>query len=119
MQRYAITFRVRPGTEDQVKDLLANYDPPAWETPDGTRLLGTSIFIKDGVVVRMMEIDGNLPSVMAHLAAQPSIRELERRLDEFLLEPRDLSTPQGAQAFFRGAMMEHVTTRVASFEARS
>jgi len=114
MQRYAITFRIKPGTEDAVRDLLANYDPPAWEAPDGTRLLGTSIFMKDGVVVRMMEIDGSLPAAMAHLARQPSIQKLERELDAYLVEPRDLSTPQGAQSFFRNAMMQHVTTRMAT-----
>ncbi|MFC7621304.1 SchA/CurD-like domain-containing protein [Microlunatus sp. GCM10028923] len=117
MQRYAIMFRVRPGTEDQVKELLAGYEPPEWVTPDGARLLGTSIFIKDGLVVRMMEVDGPLPSIMAHLARQPSIQQLERDLDPFLAEPRDLSTPEGARAFFGRAMMEHVTTRVATLEA--
>lgn len=117
MQRHAITFRVRPGTADRVKTLLSTYDPPEWVTPDGARLLGTSVFIKDDVVVRVMEIDGDLRSVMAHLATQPSVRQLERDLDQYLLEPRDLSTPQGAGAFFRKAMMEHVTTRVAAREA--
>jgi len=116
MQRYAIIFGVRPGTEQRVRELLTGYPPPTWETPDGTRLLGTSIFMKDSVVVRMMEIDGSLPSVMAHLAAQPSIQELERQLDQFLAEPRDMSSPEGARAFFGRAMMDHVTTRVATFE---
>ena len=116
MERYAISFQVKPGTEAVVKDLLANYSPPEWTTPDGARLLGTSIFMKDGLVVRMMEIDGSLPRVMAHLARQPAIQELERKLDEFLVEPRDMSSPAGARAFFQKAMMEHVTTRVAVFE---
>jgi hypothetical protein len=116
MQRYAICFQVKPGTEAVVKELLATYTPPEWVTPDGARLLGTSIFMKDGLVVRMMEIDGPLPRVMAHLARQPAIQELERKLDEFLVEPRDMSSPAGARAFFQQALMEHVTTRVAVFE---
>ena len=116
MQRYAIMFRIKPGTESQVKDLLANYEPPEWVTPDGARLLGTSIFVKDGLVVRMMEVDGPLPSIMAHLARQPSIRQVEADLDPFLAEPRDLSTPEGAKAFFGRAMMDHVTTRFATTE---
>ncbi|MET9294798.1 SchA/CurD-like domain-containing protein [Streptomyces sp. NPDC003077] len=115
MERYAIGFQVKPGTEAVVKDLLAGYSPPEWITSGGDRLLGTSIFMKDGLVVRVMEIDGSLPRVMAHLARQPAIQELERRLDEFLVEPRDLSSPAGARAFFQKAMMEHVTTRVAVF----
>lgn len=116
MQRYAIMFRIKPGTQDQVKELLATYQPPEWVTPDGARLLGTSIFIKDDLVVRVMEVDGPLPSIMAHLARQPSIRQLEADLDPYLAEPRDLSTPEGARAFFGKAMMEHVTTRVAEIE---
>lgn len=116
MERYAITFRIKPGTVDQVKNLLASYAPPDGVTPDGTRLLSTSVFVKDDVVVRMMEIDGNLASVMAHLAEQPSVQSLEHQLDQYLAEPRDVSTPEGAQSFFRRAMMEHVTTRVATFE---
>jgi len=116
MQRYAITFQIKPDTVEQVKNLLASYVPPTWVTPDGTRLLSTSVFVKDDRVVRMMEIDGSLASVLAHLARQPSVQQLERQLDQYLAEPRDISTPEGAQSFFRRAMMAHVTTRVATFE---
>lgn len=116
MERYAITFEVKPGSEGAVRELLTTYAPPEWVTPDGARLLGTSIFMKDGLVVRMMEIDGSLPRIMAHLARQPAIQELERKLDEHLVEPRDMSSPAGARAFFQRAMMDHVTTRVAVFE---
>ncbi|GAA3383112.1 SchA/CurD-like domain-containing protein [Cryptosporangium minutisporangium] len=117
MQRHAITFRVKAESVDAVRELLANYEPPEWTAPDGTRLLGTSIFLKGDTVVRVMDIEGSLPSVMAHLAQQPSIQALERALDPHLAEPRDLSTPEGARAFFGAAMMEHVTTRVATFAA--
>ncbi|MFE7130738.1 SchA/CurD-like domain-containing protein [Streptomyces sp. NPDC057638] len=116
MERYAISFHVKPGTEEVVRDLLATYTPPEWVTPDGARLLSTSIFMKDGLVVRFMEIDGALPRVMAHLARQPGIQELERKLNDYLVEPRDMTSPAGARAFFQKAMMEHVTTRSAVFE---
>lgn len=113
MQRYAITFEIKPGSEEAVRRLLAGYEPPEWVTADGTRLLSTSIFMKGTTVVRVLEIDGNLQSVMAHLAGQPSIQQLERELNEHLVVPRDMSSPEGAKAFFRTAIMEHVTTRVA------
>ncbi|WP_175408229.1 SchA/CurD-like domain-containing protein [Streptomyces sp. TRM64462] len=116
MERHAICFKVKPGSEETVRDLLANYSPPEWTTPDGARLLGTSVFMQDGLVVRFVEIDGSLPRVMAHLARQPAVQELERKLDEFLVEPRDMSSPDGARAFFQKALMDHVTTRVAVFE---
>lgn len=113
MQRHAITFQIKPGSEAAVRELLATYDPPEWDTPDGARLVSTSIFMKDTTVIRVVEIDGSLPSVMAHLSRQPSIQKLERALDPHLAVPRDLSTPDGARAFFMTAIMEHVTTRVA------
>jgi hypothetical protein len=113
MQRYAITFQIKPGSEAAVKELLSAYDPPEWVTPDGTRLLSTSIFMKGTTVIRVIEIDGALPSVMAHLAKQPSIQQLERELDQHLAVPRDMSSPEGARAFFLSALMDHVTTRVA------
>src|SRR5690349_7500767 len=111
MQRHAVMFRIKPGTEDKVRKLLSTYAPPEWVTPDGTRLLSTSIFIKDGLVIRMIEIDGNLPAVMAHLGRQPSVQKLERELDQYLLDKRDVTSPEGARAFFQRALMEHVTTR--------
>lgn len=113
MQRYALTFTIKPEYADQVKKLLAQYEPPTSVTDDGARLVSTSIFVKGDTVVRFFEIEGALPSVMRHLAASPSIRRLEHDLDPFLAEPRDLSTPEGARAFFGTAMMEHVTTRFA------
>ncbi|MEU4403262.1 SchA/CurD-like domain-containing protein [Streptosporangium sp. NPDC023963] len=113
MQRYAITFQIRPGAEAAVRELLSSYAPPEWETPDGTRLLSTSIFMKDTTVIRVIEIDGNLPSVMAHLSRQPGIQRLERELDAYLAVPRDMSSPEGARSFFLSALMDHVTTRVA------
>lgn len=116
MQRYAITFRVKPESIEKVRELLSSYRPPEWVTPDGTRLLGTSIFMKDDVVVRVIEIEGNLPSVMVHLARQPSIQALERELDQHLAEPRDMRSSKGARAFFQKAMMQHVATRTAEFE---
>lgn len=113
MQRYALTFRVKPGSQERVRQLLADYEPPQWRSDDGALLLGTSIFMKDDLVVRFVEVEGNIGRVMAHLSKQPSIQKLERDLDEHLLEPRDMSTPQSARAFFERAMMEHVTTRTA------
>ena len=118
VQRFALMFRIKPGTEDKVRDLLANYSRPEGVAADGTRLLSTSVFMKDGVVVRMIEIDGDLPGLTAHLSQEPAIQAVEAELDNYLVDEdrRDASTPDGARAFFRQAMMEHVTTRRAGQE---
>jgi hypothetical protein len=74
MPRLAIMFRVRPGTEDKVRELLANYPAPKWTAADGTRLVSTSVFMKDGIVVRMIDIDGNVPGLVAHIARSRTSR---------------------------------------------
>ncbi|MEU2338217.1 TcmI family type II polyketide cyclase [Streptomyces sp. NPDC006654] len=114
MQRYAVTFRVRPGTEEDVANLLASYDPPNPEIDAETRLLSTSVFMKDQQIVRMIEFEGDFRKVMAHLSQDPSIQYVEQELDKYLVEEdrRDMSNPQGAKEFFARAMMRTVTTRV-------
>src|SRR5437764_232648 len=110
MQRYAVTFRVRPETEEAVIQLLANYDPPDPIIDDETRLLSTSVFMKDGQVVRMIEFEGEFPKIMARLAQDPNIQYVERELDKYLVEEdkRDMSTPEGARKFFQRAIMKTV-----------
>lgn len=114
MQRLAVTFRVKPGTEDAVRQLLATYEPPVQEIDENTRLISTSVFMRGGVVVRMIEFEGAFPRVMAHLSQEKSIQQVERELDNYLVDEdkRDMSTPEGARAFFQKAMMETVTTRI-------
>ncbi|MBP2708281.1 hypothetical protein JOL79_31330 [Microbispora sp. RL4-1S] len=113
LQRLAIMFRIKPGTEDKVKDLLANYSAPEYVAADGTRMVSTSVFMKGQTVVRMIEIDGNVPALMAHLSQDPNIQHVELELDKYVVEEdrRDASTPEGAREFFFRMGMEHVTTR--------
>ena len=42
MQRYALAFTVKPGTEQQVADILTSYGRPVTEIDENTRLLGTT-----------------------------------------------------------------------------
>ena len=113
MERYALAFTVKPGTEQQVADILSGYGRPASEIDDTTRLLGTTVFMQGNLVVRVLDIDGELPAVMRHLAAQPEIQDAEEQLTPYLEQARDMSTPEGARSFFLNAMMSRVTHRVA------
>jgi hypothetical protein len=114
MQRLAVTFRVRPGTEETVAQLLASYDPPQPVIDEHTRLVSTSVFMKGGTVVRMIEFEGEFPKIMAHLSQDPSIRHVENELDKYLVEEdkRDMTNPAGARAFFAKALMKTVTNRI-------
>jgi hypothetical protein len=116
MQRHALTFAVRPGTEPEVSEILANYPRPQTEIDGGSRLLGTTVFLWGARVVRMMDVEGPLPLVMRHLAAQPAIRATEEALNPLLAEPRDLSNPGAAAAFFQRAMMRQVVHEVTDLD---
>src|SRR3954454_3290684 len=110
MQRFAIMFRVRPGTQETVQELLRTYDSPRKVIDDENRLVSTSVFMKEGLIVRMIEIEGSLPRLMAHMAQDANIQYVERELDKYLVEEdrRDTSTPAGAREFFSRALMQTV-----------
>lgn len=113
---WAVMWNVKPGTEQEVEDLFSNYGRPdsVVRGEDGTeqgRLLSTQVFMKDNTVVRVMEFEGDRRAIFGHLQRQPIVRELESKLDNYLETPRDMSTPEGAQEFFRRAGMRCLLAR--------
>jgi hypothetical protein len=116
-ETWALLWKVKPGSEEAVKELFANYGRPdhVVRDEDGNEkglLVSTMVFMKGDTVVRVMEIDGaSFPEVAAHMGKQPAIRELEEKLDEHLAEPRDMSTPEGARDFFISSMMQTLAVR--------
>jgi hypothetical protein len=117
MERHSLLFRIKPGTEAHVADVLAGYESPATVIDDETRLLRTTVFMHGDVVVRTMDIEGSLQKVAAHLSRQPQIQATEQALNSSLAEPRDLSDPAAAGAFFRRAMMQRIVDRRIPVEA--
>jgi SchA/CurD like domain len=109
MERHALLFRVKPGSEQAVAAILAGYERPATTIDEHTRLLGTTVFMHGTVVVRVMEIEGELRRVVAHLSRDPAIQATEAALNPHLVEARDLSDPMAARAFFQRAMMKRLT----------
>jgi hypothetical protein len=111
MQQHSLLFRVKPGSEARVAEILAGYDRPQTVIDDHTRLLRTTVFMHGTVVVRTMDIEGSLQKVAAHLSRQPQIQATEQALNPSLAEPRDLGDPAAMGAFFRRAMMECLVDR--------
>jgi hypothetical protein len=115
--RTALMWTVKRGTEQKVKELFANYGRPEMIIRDEHgvergKLLSTLVFMKDNVVVRVADAEVEDVEMLArHLRQQPAIQELESQLDPYLEEARDMSTPEGAQAFFRRAGMECLVAR--------
>jgi hypothetical protein len=108
MQRYALSFVVRPGSEDEVTRILSHYGRPAPVVDRYTRLLRTSVFIRGTRVVRVMDIEGDMRAALRHLAAQPAVRDVEAAINPHLVERRDLDDPASAGAFFTRAALHRV-----------
>jgi hypothetical protein len=113
---YALMWNVKPGAEQQVEEIFSNYETPDHTVRDADgnvagKLLATQVFIKGNTVVRVMEVEGSLPAISAHLGKQPGIQKLEAQLDPLLEEPRDMSNPQGAAKFFMETAMKCIVSR--------
>jgi SchA/CurD like domain len=113
MERYAICFTCKPGTEEEVAKLLSEYDRPVPYVDEDTQLLSTTIFMHGNTIVRVLDIEGDLIKAVGHLSQQPAIQDVEAKLTPYLEEPRDMSDPESAAAFFMKAMMTRVTHREA------
>ena len=112
----AIMWSVRRGTEEAVKELFRNYGRPDHTIRDEEgnekgKLLATQVYMRDNVVVRVVEYEGEFIDVAPHMGRQPAVRELEDKLDQYLEKPRDMSTPEGARKFFIETVMETLVAR--------
>lgn len=109
----AITFRIRRGNDDAIAEIFADFkrlDSSVVRDEQGNevaRLLGTAVFIKDDMLVRVIHYEGDFAAIPRYIATQPGVREVERRIAQFLVEQRG-STPEAFGAFFRDATMRCV-----------
>lgn len=116
-EHYAMTWNVKKGTEDEVRALFEDYGRPdhTIRDEDGNeigRLLGTQVYMRENMVVRVVEAEApSFIDVAKHMRKQKAIQDLEAKLDQYLEEPRDMSTPQGAAEFFMKTAMQCVVDR--------
>jgi hypothetical protein len=66
------------------------------------------------LVVRAMEIEGDIAKVAPHLATDPVIQQVERELNKYLVEPVDPADPQARRTFLARRMMKSVLHREAT-----
>jgi hypothetical protein len=111
----AITYRVKPGHEEEIAKIFADFprvDTPKLRDVAGAevgRLLGTGVFVKDDVMVRVIHYEGDFAAIGRHMASQQGVRQVEERLAPYLAETRDTSTPEGFGRYFRDATMRSVS----------
>ncbi|HET8661625.1 MAG TPA: SchA/CurD-like domain-containing protein [Micromonosporaceae bacterium] len=111
----AIMYRVKPGHDDEIAEIFAGFqrmDTPVFRDEAGAaagRLLGTAVFVKDDVVVRIIHFEGDFAAIGRHVAAQRGVHLIEEKLQPFLAEQRDTRTSENFQAYFRDAAMRCVS----------
>jgi hypothetical protein len=110
--RHALTFTVKPGSEQSVAKILADYAAPEARVDENTRLCRTSLFMSGNRVVRAVEVKGDLVAALRHVARQPEVRAVEEAINPHLEEDRDLDDPEAARDFFMRAalpVVHHLT----------
>jgi SAM-dependent methyltransferase len=111
----AITYRIHPGHEDEVAKIFAGFqrvDTPVFSDEAGEaagKLLGTAVFVKDDVLVRVIHYEGELSDVARHMARQRGVHLLEEKLAPHLAYQRDTASPEAFGAYFRDATMKCVS----------
>jgi len=111
----AITYRVKPGYEEEIAEIFAGFQRmanPAMNRDDGSdagRLLGTAVFIKDDIVVRMIHFEGDFAEVGKKVGAQRGTHLIEEALAPYLAFDRDTTTEQGFADYFRDATMRCIS----------
>ncbi|MEF3115094.1 SchA/CurD-like domain-containing protein [Streptomyces chrestomyceticus] len=110
----AITYDVKPGHEKELTEIFGNFQrvrgssvTDAQGRAAGT-ILATAVFLRDDTLVRVIEYTGDLDAVARHMAGQPGVREVERKLKPYLSRPRDTDTPEGFVATFRRSLLTTV-----------
>lgn len=113
----AITYHVKPGFEDEIAEIFGNFrraSSPVLHDADGQevgRLLGTGVFMADGVMVRFIHYEGSasLEDIGRHMAVQPGVHDIEDQLKPYLSQPRDTATPEAFVAYFLRSTMRCIS----------
>lgn len=111
----AITYDIKPGCEEELAEIFGSFrrvgSPavPGGDNAPATRILATALFIRDDTMVRFIEYEGDLDTVARHMANQPGVQEIERKLKPYLTKPRDTDTVEGFVATFKRSMLRCIS----------
>lgn len=106
--RHAITFTIKPGSEQAVAEILAGYTSLQAKVDETTSLHRTSLFMLGNRVVRTVEVKGDLVAALRYVAMQPEVRAVEEAINPHLEHDRDLGDPNSAREFFAHAAVPAV-----------
>jgi SchA/CurD like domain len=74
-------------------------------------VLSTQVFMKDDLLIRVIQFEGPVPAIARHMSRQQATLELEEKLEEHLADHRDMSTPEGVRKFSSQAGMRLLVSR--------
>lgn len=112
----AITYRIKPGSEDAIAEIFAGFqrvDTPDMQDEQGEslgRLLGTAVFVKDEFMVRVIHYEGDFAAISQHMARQQGVHNLEAKLAPYLTHREAASSPEEFKQNFRNAVMRCVSS---------
>lgn len=110
----AITYDVKPGFEDEIEKVFAGFQrvsTPVIRDDAGEKvgeLLGSAVFIKDDIMVRVIHYEGDIAAVGRHMSTQHGVHDLETELAPYLAEQRDTQGSDKFQRHFRRSMMRTI-----------
>lgn len=111
----AITYRIKPGSEDALAELFSGFtrvDTPDMRDEQGEsagRLLGTAVFVKDEFMVRIIHYEGDFAAIAQHMARQQGVHQLEAELAPYLTHRKPAASPEEFRDNFRNALMRCVS----------
>ncbi|RBQ20816.1 SchA/CurD [Spongiactinospora rosea] len=111
----AITYRVKPGHEDEIAEIFGDFQrlgTSVLRDEQGNevgRLLGTAVFIKDDIMIRVIHYEGDLATVSATMAKHGGVHKLEKELAPYLQQRRDTSTTDKFGEYFRNSTMRCIS----------
>ena len=111
----AITYPVKPGHEDAIAEIFAGFQrvsSPVLRNEAGDavgKLLGTAVFIKDDVMIRVIHYEGDFASVSRTMSGHSGVHRLEEQLAPYLTERRETSTTEGFQSYFSASTMRCIS----------
>lgn len=111
----AITYRVKPGFEDEIAEIFGRFqrvNTPNFAGDNGEqagRLLGTAVFIKDDVIVRVIHYEGDFSAIGKHMAQQKGVHLIEEALKPYLVERESATTEADFRSHFQNATMRCIS----------
>ncbi len=111
----AITYRVKPGHEDEIAEIFGGtkrVSTPVLRDDSGDevgKLLGTAVFIKEDVVVRIIHYEGDFAAIGRHMGQQQTVHLLESQMAKYLAENRDTTDTGKFANHFRNSTMRCIS----------